>query len=103
MPHIVDNGAEWFKGLSRTEDGGTKLYGVSGQVKRPGLWELPMGTTLRELLEEHAGGMRDGLQLPRPAARRRLDRLPDGASTWTCRWTSTSLMKVGQPPGHRAR
>jgi NADH-quinone oxidoreductase subunit F len=61
VPHIINNGAEWFHGLSRTKDGGTKLYGVSGKVKRPGLWELPMGTTARELLEEHAGGMRDGL------------------------------------------
>ncbi len=60
IPHIVINGAEWFKSLSKSTDGGTKLYGVSGRVKRPGTWELPMGTTVRELLEEHAGGMRDG-------------------------------------------
>jgi NADH-quinone oxidoreductase subunit F len=60
VPHIVANGADWFRNLSRTGNGGTKLYGVSGHVNRPGCWELPMGTTLRELLEEHAGGMRDG-------------------------------------------
>jgi len=71
--HIVGRGPEWFKGLSYTEDGGTKLYGVSGKVRRPGLWELPMGTTAREILEEHAGGMRDGLKF------RGL--LPGGAST----------------------
>src|SRR5690606_26452159 len=41
-------------------EGGTKLYGVSGRVRRPGLWELPLGTPLGELLEEHAGGMADG-------------------------------------------
>ena len=51
----------WFRNLSRTKDGGTKLYGASGKVKRPGLWELPMGATVREVLEEHAGGMRDGV------------------------------------------
>lgn len=73
VPHIVNNGAEWFKGLSRTEDGGTKLYGASGKVKRPGVWELPMGTPIRELLEEHAGGMREGYGF------RGL--LPGGAST----------------------
>lgn len=62
VPHIVANGAEWFRGLSRVDDeGGTKLFGVSGRVKTPGLWELPMGITLREVLEENAGGMRDGL------------------------------------------
>ena len=73
VPHIVSNGGSWFRSLSRSKDGGTKLYGVSGKVKRPGLWELPMGTTIREILEEHAGGMRDGLRL------RGL--LPGGAST----------------------
>jgi NADH-quinone oxidoreductase subunit F len=61
VPHIVTHGAAWYKGLSRSDDGGTKIYGVSGKVKRPGAWELPMGTTLREILEEHAGGMRDGV------------------------------------------
>ncbi len=73
VPHIVNNGAEWFKRLSRSRDAGTKLYGVSGKVKRPGLWELPMGTPLREILEEHAGGMREGLSLR--------GILPGGAST----------------------
>jgi NADH-quinone oxidoreductase subunit F len=73
VPHILRKGADWFKSLSHTSDAGTKLYGASGRVKRPGLWELPMGTPLRELLFEHAGGMQDGLQF-RGA-------LPGGAST----------------------
>ena len=73
VPHIINHGAAWFQGLSRTKDAGTKLYGASGKVKRPGLWELPMGTTMREILEEHAGGMREGLEF-RGA-------LPGGAST----------------------
>ncbi|MCL4303570.1 MAG: NADH-quinone oxidoreductase subunit NuoF [Anaerolineae bacterium] len=73
IPHIVNNGPEWFKGLSHSENGGTKIYGVSGKVKRPGAWELPMGTTIREILEEYAGGMRDNLKF------RGL--LPGGAST----------------------
>jgi NADH-quinone oxidoreductase subunit F len=63
VPHIINRGAAWFRGLSRSQDAGTKLYGVSGKVKRPGLWELPMGTPVREIIEEHAGGMRDGLKL----------------------------------------
>ncbi len=74
VPHILSQGAEWFKDLSRTEDGGSKIYGVSGRVNHPGAWELPMGTTLRELVEEHAGGLRDGLKF-RGA-------LPGGASTY---------------------
>lgn len=73
IPHIVNNGADWFKSLSRCKDSGTKIYGVSGKVKNPGAWELPMGTPMREILEVHAGGMRDGLKF-RGA-------LPGGAST----------------------
>ncbi len=61
VPHIVNNGAEWFRGLSLTENGGTKIFGVSGKVRKPGAWELPMGTTIRQILEEHAGGLQDGL------------------------------------------
>jgi NADH-quinone oxidoreductase subunit F len=73
LPGIVERGADWFKKLSLTDEGGTKLYGVSGRVKRPGIWELPVGTPMRELVEEHAGGMLDGLRF-RAA-------LPGGAST----------------------
>ena len=73
VPHIVTNGPEWFKNLGKTEEAGTKLYGVSGKVKNPGCWELPIGVTLREILEEHAGGMQDGLKFR--------GCLPGGAST----------------------
>jgi len=73
VPHIVNNGSEWFKSLSLTEEPGTKIYGVSGKVKRPGSWELPMGTPMREILEQYAGGMRDGVQFRAV--------LPGGAST----------------------
>ena len=73
VPSIVERGADWFLGLSRSTDGGTKLYGVSGRVNRPGLWELPLGTTFNEILEEHAGGMIDGYECRAV--------LPGGAST----------------------
>jgi NADH-quinone oxidoreductase subunit F len=73
VPHIVNRGAAWFRSLARSEDGGTKIYGASGHVKRPGAWELPMGTPAREILNEHAGGMKDGYRF------RAL--LPGGAST----------------------
>jgi NADH-quinone oxidoreductase subunit F len=73
LPHILKHGSEWFKGLSPHSDPGTKMYAACGQVKNPGLWELPMGVTIRELLYEHAGGMQDGLQLK--------GLLPGGAST----------------------
>jgi NADH-quinone oxidoreductase subunit F len=58
----VVNGAQWFKDLSLSGEGGMKIYTVSGRVKRRGAWELPMGTTIEELVQEHAGGMRLGLR-----------------------------------------
>ena len=75
IPHIILRGADWFKGLSqgKSPDGGTKLYGMSGRTKRTGVWELPIGTTAREIFEEHAGGMADGYRLK--------CWLPGGAST----------------------
>jgi len=73
LPHILKHGSEWFKALSPHSDPGTKIYAACGQVKNPGLWELPMGVTIRELLYDHAGGMQDGLQLK--------GLLPGGAST----------------------
>jgi NADH-quinone oxidoreductase subunit F len=73
IPHIVNKGGDWFRSLSRTADSGTKIYGISGRVKKPGAWELPMGVTMRELIEEYGGGMQDGFKF-RGA-------LPGGAST----------------------
>ncbi len=73
LPHILKHGGEWFKNLSPNSDPGTKIYAACGQVKNPGLWELPMGVTIRELLYEHAGGMKSGMQLK--------GLLPGGAST----------------------
>ena len=73
VPAIVSKGAEWYVSLGRGEDAGTKLFGASGRVRAPGLWELPMGTTIREILERHAGGMQDGYAFRGV--------LPGGAST----------------------
>ncbi|MCG3170168.1 MAG: NADH-quinone oxidoreductase subunit F [Pseudomonadales bacterium] len=75
LPGIVLHGAQWYTALSRglSGDGGTKLYGVSGRVRRPGLWELPMGSSARTILEDLAGGMQPGLELKAW--------LPGGAST----------------------
>jgi NADH-quinone oxidoreductase subunit F len=74
VPHILKNGPGWFKGLAKTETGaGTKLYCVSGKVNSPGCYELPMGTKLSEIIEEHAGGMEAGSQFKAC--------LPGGAST----------------------
>jgi NADH-quinone oxidoreductase subunit F len=75
IPPILMRGGEWFKGLSqgKSPDSGTKMYGISGRAKMTGLWELPIGTSARELLYTHGGGMADGLELT--------CWLPGGAST----------------------
>jgi NADH-quinone oxidoreductase subunit F len=62
VPSIVEHGADWYQSLSLTDEGGTKLYGVSGCVARPQLIEAPMGTTARELFEL-CGGIRQGRPL----------------------------------------
>jgi NADH-quinone oxidoreductase subunit F len=63
VPLILKNGAEWFAALGPEKNGGPKLYCVSGHVRRPGVYEASMTTTLRELIEGHAGGVRDGRTL----------------------------------------
>jgi NADH-quinone oxidoreductase subunit F len=58
VPAIVERGGAWFAGLGGGR--GTKLFGLSGHVKRPGVVELPLGTTLRTLIEEVGGGSSTG-------------------------------------------
>jgi len=63
VPHILAHGADWYRQWGTEKSPGTKVFSVSGQVNRPGNVELPLGTPLRTLLEEHCGGMRDGFQV----------------------------------------
>ena len=63
LPSILTNGAEWFTALGPEKNGGPKLFCVSGHVRKPGVFEASMKTTLKELIFEYAGGIRDGHQL----------------------------------------
>ena len=63
VPLLVSRGPEWYVGLGPEKNGGPKLYCVSGHVRRPGVFEASMNITLRELIEGHAGGVRDGRTL----------------------------------------
>ena len=63
LPGILRYGVDWYKGLGKGGDAGTKMFGVSGRVNNPGCWELALGTPIRELLEDKAGGMCAGFQL----------------------------------------
>jgi NADH-quinone oxidoreductase subunit F len=63
IPFIILHGAEAFTGRGLPQDGGTRIFGVSGPVNRPGCYELPVGTPLREIIFGQAGGMKDGKKL----------------------------------------
>jgi len=63
VPIILMKGAEWYSKLGPEKNGGPKLFCISGHVKRPGVYEAPMTVTLGELINERAGGVRDGRTL----------------------------------------
>jgi NADH-quinone oxidoreductase subunit F len=63
VTHIIGRGAAWFRSIGPESGPGPKLYCISGHVQRPGVYELPMGTSLREIIEVHAGGVTHGRTL----------------------------------------
>ena len=63
ISHIILKGAEWFVKQGLPKDGGTRIFGVSGMVKNPGIYELPLGTSLKDIIFKHAGGMKEGKKL----------------------------------------
>jgi NADH:ubiquinone oxidoreductase subunit F (NADH-binding)/NADH:ubiquinone oxidoreductase subunit E len=63
VPQILARGVEWFKAQGENGSRGLKFVGVSGHVARPGVFEVPMGTPMREVIFKHAGGVRGGRQL----------------------------------------
>jgi NADH-quinone oxidoreductase subunit F len=62
IPDIMRQGGKWFKDLGVENSGGPKLFSISGNLNKPGVYEIPMGTPFAELLEM-AGGMKDGYNL----------------------------------------
>jgi NADH-quinone oxidoreductase subunit F len=58
VPSILEKGSQWFAAIGPAKSPGPKLFAVSGHVKNPGVYELPMGLTIRELIFTHCGGMR---------------------------------------------
>jgi NADH-quinone oxidoreductase subunit F len=94
VPWIVTHGGEKFASLGVEKDGGTRLICVSGPVKKPGVFELPVGTSLQSIVYEHAGGLKDGKTLKAV--------IPGGSSTPVLRadeidvaFDFESLQKIG--------
>ena len=63
LPYIVTRGADWYRSIGSKKNTGPKLYCLSGHVRRPGVYELPLGVPMRELIFEHGGGIREGHRL----------------------------------------
>jgi NADP-reducing hydrogenase subunit HndC len=60
IPQIILNGAEWFRGIGTEKSAGTKVFALGGKIKNTGLVEIPMGTTLRTVIEDIGGGIPNG-------------------------------------------
>jgi NADH-quinone oxidoreductase subunit F len=63
LPNIILKGGQWFSDLGCERNGGTRLFALSGCIKKPGVYELPMGTPLRELIYDHGGGILEDREL----------------------------------------
>jgi NADH-quinone oxidoreductase subunit F len=60
LPLIVEKGADWYKSLGTADSAGVKIFSLSGHVNQPGNYELPFGTSYRELIYKYGGGVTDG-------------------------------------------
>ena len=63
VPMILEKGADWYRGLGTEDSAGVKVFSLSGRVKKPGNYELPFGSTYRELIFEHGGGILNDAQI----------------------------------------
>jgi NADH-quinone oxidoreductase subunit F len=63
VPPIIKKGGSWYSSIGTPKNSGTRLFGISGHVNKPGVYELPLGVTLRDLIYQHAGGIKDGKAL----------------------------------------
>jgi NADH-quinone oxidoreductase subunit F len=84
LPPILSNGAAWYKSLGTEKSPGVKIFSLSGCVNRPGNYELPLGTTFRELIYTHGGGV--------PSGRAVKGIMPAGASSAILSVTSESVL-----------
>jgi NADH-quinone oxidoreductase subunit F len=63
VPLVIARGADWYKSLGTQDTAGVKIFSLSGCVQKPGNYELPFGTTFRQLIFEHGGGIANGNQI----------------------------------------
>ena len=63
VPFIINKGGDWYRTIGTDKSTGPKIFSLSGRVNNPGNYELPLGTTFRELIFDHGGGIPDGRQI----------------------------------------
>ncbi|MEE8305483.1 MAG: SLBB domain-containing protein, partial [Candidatus Tectomicrobia bacterium] len=63
IPHILEHGVEWYNSIGPERNRGTRMFCVSGKVQKPGVYELPLGLPLRDIIFEYGGGLHDGRTL----------------------------------------
>jgi len=90
VPLIITNGAAWYKGFGTEKSPGVKIFSLSGNINKPGNYELPLGTTFRELIFTHGGGIPDGRKV------RAI--MPAGASSSIIRVDDSTFDKVMDTP-----
>jgi NADH-quinone oxidoreductase subunit F len=66
IPTIITNGGDWYSKIGSPDSPGPKLFCLSGHVNKPGVYELPLGITLRELIESYGGGVKGGFKAVLP-------------------------------------
>lgn len=102
VPAIIEKGGDWYAAIGNGKSAGTKLFCVSGPVNKPGVYELPLGVTFRDLLEKSCGGMKEGKRLKAV--------IPGGSSTpvltaeeaWAVKLDYESLAAAGSMLGSGA-
>jgi NADH-quinone oxidoreductase subunit F len=60
LPMILANGSDWYKTMGTPDSAGVKIFSLSGRVRKPGNYELPFGTTFRQLIYDHGAGVQEG-------------------------------------------
>lgn len=98
VPHIIRNGAEWFKNIGVENAGGTAQFSVSGHVEKPGNYELPMGTSFKDLLEI-CGGVLGGRKLKAVIPGGSSVPVMPAANIMDCTMDYDSLQKAGSSFG----
>jgi len=98
VPDIIVRGGQWFLDLGKANNGGTKIFSVTGQVQRPGNYEVPMGTPFPELLDM-AGGLHPGRSLKAVIPGGTSTAMLAGATMMECTMDYDSIAKAGSALG----